>query len=551
MSIRVYNQKPGVLNPIYKPKMKDSFDVREHMDAVFQPLFRTPLVPSSPVDITLNNTSITDDYIYNIISDCCTDTVNSQSEDLCRELFSQTLQHFNPKTKLLAKDVFAISSGVAAGLDEPDAVTIYTPSTDIIPVASKFLAGTADYDEFFASFAYYCRFEAFGVYFVNNTAFEDFKTWFQNSLTAISKNLTSKCNSLINDFMKLTLTDLTESFKIRNNNNDNIDEWCFARVLITHLMAYFNTTKLAGPMPFDMDNWFCPKNIVFINVERFAHSSASAIAHEIEDINKAINMTRNITMISNNKIAKLAPMARQLRRNQATMLLAANASKNHNRAYKTRFKSRIMTNKEYLVNIKKILSRMKTDQITQNVYKRQKPSFAKPNRRDPDNFNLQGKIMTTAYRPDIHLYLDTSGSISEDNYEASVKLAIQLAKKLNVNLYFNSFSHEMSQTTLLHCQNKSVNDIYRKFTNIPKVTGGTDFEQIWHFINGNKKREDELSLIITDFCWLARSVYIKHPKNLYYIPCANMDWNAICNDAKDFIKSCEHNDPDIRAHILA
>lgn len=551
MSLRVYNQKPGVLNPIYKPKMNGAFDVHEYMDTVFQPLFRNPLVPSSPVDITLNNASINDDYIYDIILNCCTDIVNSQSEDICRKLFAQTLQYFNPKTKLLAKDVFAISSGTAAGLDEPDAVTIYTPSTDIIPVASKFLTGAADYDEFFATFAYYCRFEAFGVYFVNNTAFEDFKTWFQNSLTGISGNLTSKCNSLINDFMKLTLTDLTESFKIRNNNADNIDEWCFARVLISHLMAYFNTTKLAGPMPFDIGNWFCPKNIVFVNVERFAHSSASAVAHEIEDINKAIGMTRNITMISNNKLAKLAPVARQLRRNQATMALALNASKNHNRACRTKFKSRIMTNKEYLINIKKILDRMKTDRITQNVYKKQKPSFAKPNRRDPDNFNLQGKIMTTAYHPDIHLYLDTSGSISEDNYKASVKLAIQLAKKLNVNLYFNSFSHEMSQTTLLHCQNKSVNDIYRKFANIPKVTGGTNFEQIWHFINGNQKREDELSLIITDFCWCARSAYIKHPKNLYYMPCANMNWNDICNAAKDFIKSCEHNDPDIRSHILA
>ena len=193
---------------------------------------------------------------------------------------------------------------------------------------------------------------------------------------------------------------------------------------------------------------------------------------------------------------------------------------------------------------------MKTARMTQNVYKQSKPSFAKPNRRDPDNYNLQGKIISTKYHPDIHIYLDTSGSISEENYEASIKLCIQLAKKLNVNLYFNTFSHVKSQTTLLKCAGKSVSQIYSEFQKTPKVTGGTDFEQIWHFINKSKKREAELSIMITDFEWCARSAYIKHPENLYYIPCANMSWKMICDYAEYFAKSCEHNDSRIRAHIL-
>jgi len=552
MSVRVRNQKPGKLDPLYIPPIKGDFDIDKYITDVFSKTLRTPMVPTTPVDIEIDGTSgVTDSQINRLMLDCCTGNVNPVAEATCRELFTQSLVHYNANTKLLLKDVFAVNCGTEANLDEPDPVTIYTPATDIIPVSSRFLAGLATYEEFFATFSYYCRFEVFGAYFVNDVAFADFKTWFQSMINMIQNNLSAECLALVSDFMQLDLSGLTESFKIRNTETDNLDEFCFARVLITHLMTYFKTTSLAGPMPFDFENWFCPKNVVFINVEQFAHATPSAIATEIKDINQSIDILRTVKMISNNKLTKLAPIARQLRKSQSMSIQAAANNSPANRASRVKFKKKIMTHNEYLVSISKILSKMKTEKITQNVYKYTKSSFAKPNRRNPDDYNLQGKIISTKYRPDIHLYLDTSGSISEENYEASVKLAIQLAKKLNVNLYFNTFSHVMSQTTLLKCANKSVSQIYAKFQNTPKVTGGTNFEQIWHFINGNQKREAELSIMITDFEWAARSAFIKHPKNLYYMPCANMDWRSICRNADYFVKSCEHNDPNIRAHILA
>ncbi len=551
MNVRVYNQKPNKLNPVYIPSFKGDFDLEKYMTDVFQPTLRMPMVPNNPVDIQINNSSKTDTDINKLMLRCCTGTVDSDAEETCRSLFGQTLQYYNPQTKLLLKDLFAVASGTEACLDEPDPVTIYTPATDIIPAANGFLAGTTTYEEFFATFAYYCRFEAFGVFFVNDTAFNDFKTWFQSQVNIIQSKLSRDCLALIADFMSLTLSDLTESFRIRHTETENLDEYCFARILITELMIYFGNTSMAGIMPFDFENLFCPKNIVFINVERFAHASPAAIANEIKDINQSIDITKNIPMISNAKLQQLAPVSRQLRKSQAMAIQAAMNNSPASRASRTAFKKRIMTNKEYLVSVTKILGKMKTEKMTQNIYKCVKSSFAKPNRRNPDDYNLQGKIVSTKYRPDIHLYLDTSGSISEENYEASVKLAIQLAKKLNVNLYFNTFSHVMSQTTLLKCAGKSLKQIYTEFQKTPKVTGGTDFEQIWRFINMSKKREAELSIMITDFEWSARSAFIKHPKNLYYMPCANINWQSICSSAQHFIKSCEHNDPNIRAHILA
>lgn len=551
MGVKVHNQKPGKLNAVYRPSFKDDYDLRKYMTDVFSPILRAPMVSTAPVDITIDGQTASDDDINNLMLQCCTGVVNSQAENDCRELFGQTLLYYNKYTKLLLKDVFAVSCGTEAGIEEPDALTIYTPATDIIPISSKFIGGLASYEEFFATFAYYCRFEAFGVYFVNDVAFEDFKTWFRSMLAYIQSNLSPTCLSLINDFMALDLKGLTESFRIRTTETENLEEYSFARILISHLMTYFGTTTTVGIMPFDLENLFCPKNIVFINVERFAHGSAAAIANEIKDINQSIDITKRIKMISNHKLTKLAPVARQMRRSQAMAIQAAANNAPANRASRTKFKSAIMTHKEYLALISKIIGKIKTEKMTQNIYKCVKASFAKPNRRDPDNYNLQGKIVSTKYRPDIHLYLDTSGSISEINYEASVKLAIQLARKMNVNLYFNTFSHYMSQTTLLKCAGKSVSQIYAEFQKTAKVTGGTDFEQIWHFINASKKREDELSIMITDFEWSARSAFVKHPKNLYYIPCANMDWKSVCSAAEYFMKSCEHNEPNIRAHILA
>ena len=83
-----------------------------------------------------------------------------------------------------------------------------------------------------------------------------------------------------------------------------------------------------------------------------------------------------------------------------------------------------------------------------------------------------------------------------------------------------------------------------------KVTGGTDYEQIWNFINASKKRTRELSIIISDFEWTARTGMVHHPKNLYYIPCSTIAWDEIIREAERFCQSAVHCEPNIRKHLL-
>jgi uncharacterized protein with von Willebrand factor type A (vWA) domain len=158
--------------------------------------------------------------------------------------------------------------------------------------------------------------------------------------------------------------------------------------------------------------------------------------------------------------------------------------------------------------------------------------------------------VSTRYRPDIHIYVDTSGSISEAQYQDAVKACIVLARKLNLNLYFNSFSHVMTTAVMLPTKGRSAKQIWRQVQKVPKVTGGTDYEQIWRYVQASKKRRRELSLVITDFEYCPPTHHVNHPKNLYYLPISHVNWDMLVVEAARFNSSMGHIFPEIRSHIL-
>lgn len=552
--MNIVNQKPVVLAPEYTDQIKKDLDVKDLLkQAVVNPLF-TPLIPNQPVTMTANGTSYDADSIADLMSRCCGDVLDVMAEQSVKTILGQTMVNYNPNTNLGVIEMFPVQSGTAAKLPEPDGSSvIYTPATDVIPMARQFLAGTGSYDSFFASLAYYARPETLGFYFVNELAFDSFIQWFTQQMSMLSTVLTPDVNKLASDFMQLKLPGLTESLILRNTDGESDEPLSFARLIINLLMQY---TNVAGPaeygiLPFNLRELVYPHTIVFVNVERHSRATAKQVSDEWKIINNALQNKNRPKMISNNSLRRLTAVQRSLQRIAS---MAANAATNQGamaaRAANFRFSKNRPTIVDTTRTIRKILSKMTVQGMTMNVYKSSKQSFAKPNRRDPDDYNKQGKVVSTKYQPDIHLYIDTSVSISERDYEDAVKACIAMAKKLNINMYFNSFSHVMSQTTRLHLEGKSKAAIYKEFQKVPKVNGGTDYEQIWNFINRSKKRVRELSIIISDFQWTARSAYVRHPKNLYYIPCSTLSWDAIVRDADSFCKSAVHNDPGIRARIL-
>lgn len=550
--MKISNNTPIELNPIYHDPVGKPMDYRQLIKDVFVTPIMVPIVTNTPVTITNNGKPIGPQEIVNIIEMCGQDTINQAAETIAKDLFKQTLLYFNQNTTLTANEIFLGQAAAKENMLEPSATIHYTPGVDIIPTARQFLAGTCSYELFFGSLGFYARPEALGFYFANEIGFDNFKTWLANELNNIGAALPQETTQLMADFQQLKLNDLTESLILRDDNNNGTDPYCFARLIVAMLMQY---TTVAGSgefgcLPFSVSELIVPNHLIFVNVEKHSKASNKQIKDEWDMIEQAIN--GKPSMISNRKLNKLTATQRTLKRIAG---LAYNAGmvkqiENAQKAAMLHFSKTRPTTIDIARMIKKVLNKMTFVNKSMNTFRSVKASYAKPNRRDPDDFNKQGKLASTKFIPDIHVYVDTSGSISEEDYEDAVKALIKMAKTLNINMYFNSFSHIMTQTTKLHLENRSQKEIYYQVQKLPKVTGGTDYEQIWHFINRSKKRNKELSIIITDFEWSAPRRFIPHPKNLYYIPCSTFNWSTIQKNAKQFAESTMHNDPNIRKHIL-
>lgn len=550
--MQVNNQKPTTLSAVYPATMHGPFDIMEIVENVMVKPLLNPMVPGQPVTVAINGNTVSNQDIAESIWDCCGPNIDTASEDLTKELFHKTLEYYERKAPDLVQDVFVNQAAVQAKLPFPNPVNvIYTPSTDVIPVSRGFLSGSSTYEEYFATMAFYAKPQLMGFYFANHIAFDEFKKWFDVQTQALSSLLSVEANQLCQDFQTLDLNQLTESLKLRNNDGEGLGDYDFPRILMASLMNYTQhiSPALFGILPFQLSELLLPRNMVFINVEKHAHASANQVKSEWELIDTSLKMP--LQVVSKNKLSKLTAASRSIAKAASQAATAvSNRQANLQKARQTHFKKTPITAVDLTRFVKKIMAKMSMVNRSQNIYKKTKTTFARANRRDPDDFNRQGKMVSQHYKPDIHLYIDTSGSISERHYQDAMKSCIIMAKKLNVNLYFNSFSHVLSQAAKLNVKDRSLDEIYKEFLKHPKVSGGTEYKQIWEYINRSPKRKRELSIVITDFEWRPPAQHVEHPVNLYYAPCSNMNWNSIQYWAEQFVKGMNHIDPTIRSKLM-
>lgn len=549
--MKVSNQKPIKLVPHYKPSIKGDTQIDKLLtEYLVRPLFN-PLITTQPVSITHNKKDIDEDILTSYIIACSGEHIDPDAETVVKNVFGKTLIYFDSNTHLAIQEVFAIQAAVQEKMPFPNPSTVYTPATDVIPASKEFLAGACTFEHWFASLAFYARPDTLGFYFANHFAFDEFKVWLQSEINQIASGLPVETNQLFGEFYNLTLTDLTESIILRAQDGDNNYEYSFARTLIAYMLLYVNNISpaLYGIIPFRIDELFAPKTIVMINVEKHAHATSKQVAEEWNIINTSLGM--KVRIVSTDKLSKLTGTVRTLKKIQSNAAqAAAQHEKNVQKAAQAKFRKTPPTAVDISKLISRVMDKMAFINKSDNIYKSTKMTFARANRRDPDDYNRQGKTVSTKYKPDIHLYVDTSGSISEQNYQDAVKAIIKMARKLNINLYFNSFSHILSQSTKLNTKNKSTKQIYKEFVKIPKVNGGTNYEQIWKYINSRPERKNRLSLIMTDFECLPPNRFVRHPRNLYYLPISNTDWDSLVYYAQKYCESMKHIDPNCRKRLL-
>lgn len=552
-NITISNQKPAVLECNHYVPAKGSFDISTTIkEMIAEPLFEP--IGNAPVSIAVDGNDIDVDEFTQYVITTLDEAYDDEAEQLVKGVFERGLIHYNPTSTLLARKVFTVQAGCRAKLPIPTASIIYTPEQDVIPAAKGLLANQTSFDMWFASLAFYAKPVTLGVSLTNEDTFNRFKEWVANEVNTVRAALPAETIRRFDSFNKDTdLKGLTESIAIRKDYNDDNDELSFSRMLAVYIVQYSTIDPdNFGILPFDVSELVCPRSVIFVNVDAHAHATKKQVAQEWTIINKSI--AAPIHVISSGKISKLTTAQRTVTKMQASAAQVALSSQRKQGATKhanTPFRKTPPTATDLLKLVKKVLQQMSNVARSENVYKEVKSSFARTNRRHPDDYNLPGKVISTKYKPDLHIYLDTSGSITERNYEDMIKACIRLARKLDINLYFNSFSHVMSQCTYLPVKGRSTKQIYRQFQKIPKVGGGTNYVQIWEYINASKKRRRELSIIMTDMEYSTPShLSVPHPKNLYYVPCSHMDWDYLVRCAQMFVNSSRHVAPDIRKHVL-
>ena len=311
-------------------------------------------------------------------------------------------------------------------------------------------------------------------------------------------------NKIFDGFM------LRNDYKLSNQANDPNTN---ARILASILSkSYVNNI-----LPTKTIEILLPSTIIFFNAKKLARATSSEILAAQTDLTTIAKIDKS-RILSFSQMATLGAVSKQLTK-QAMMINQLNnaLAKSALNQSTGKFVIKDINMNRVKKKLMKIEKKMKNMDVSKNPKYHEFDTFQRPNRREPMNPDLTGLAMDVGYYPDIHLYVDTSGSISQKDYEDSVAMIIDIAKKLNCDIYFNSFTTDISQETVVRCRDRSKGQIQKDIEKIPKLSGGTTIDQVWTYINGRAKNRRQLSILISDF-YVDIPRYIKHPENLYYIP---------------------------------
>lgn len=595
MTITIRNQRPAelydepfkVLPKISVTKDQDEFldDIHDIVKAKYvTPMFQ-PIYPNQPVIIedTVNGNTQTideDTLLGALMHLWTTDTLDVELQDQVGEIFRQGIQYLTPNDWFFEEQLGVealVRSRLPVPYSKAGRMVQYTASVDIIPTAKNLLAQTDETNatKWFANLAGYTHEMQNNNYLLitvqTGAVFDDLKVQLEALVQAWHANgsITADTLSMFQDFDKIDLTsELSAGLFMPNNggtSNEEQQAFSFTRVLLK-MIAEFEQGANPGALtvqPTNIYQMYMPENIMILNLENYAHATPSEIRDDWNEFQKALNTKKVLNIVSNKRLLTSSAITR----NMTTLSGQVSAANNPNGITRSKvkpFSGKPVTSDDMLKLMAQVIKSQVTQQVTHNTYKQVKSSYMRANRRKPDDINLPGKLTTTKYRPDIHIYIDTSGSISESQYRDAVINLISLSKRVECNLYITSFSHFVSQTALLITKDRNPRDIYRQFLRIPKVSGGTDYSNVWQkieILNDNAQKtgqSHQINFIVTDFeyglsrgtRWHKENPNVKHS---YYVPISiqSQGWDNMVSYAKSFSKQMARaGDYGIRNRIL-
>lgn len=589
--IKITNQKPVTiynpdhmltkinpnLDPIdYEQKVKDKL-LKQLVTPLYTPNIQNVSVTIDDVTDASNVQSINDQQVLMALLDLWEiGTLDPELDAQVNEIYRQSLLNYQVNNWIIEKQLaIEAMSSVNPKLPIPgmsNLILQYTANGDLIPAAKTLLSQANSYNKtmWFASLAGYLSAKNISdsliVTFQSTAAFNMYKDVVKllvSNANATAK-VTTDTNKLFNELTAIKFDGLSETIMLPNDDVENKTENSFVRLFMNSLALFEGSNNdLFSVQPINMAQLFFPTNVIMLNLDSYAHASGKEINKDWASIEKAININNNMKFATNKQLTTAKSI------NASTQKIAHTRQKINKQNQIMRLKQKRFSGKpipaaSVLKAMAAIAQNAITNKQTENVYKVNTPSFMRPNRRQPDNPNLMGKVTSIKYRPDIHMYIDTSGSITEPQYRDSVVNAIMLAKKIEANLFITSFSHVVSQTSLLKTKGRSTHQIYADFLNIKKVTGGTDYMNVWQKINKidklNKRtgKSYQLNFIVSDFEYNLPRGFTFDPKspcvtNTYYAPISTSKhtWKHIMHYAESFkTQMMKANDPNIRARML-
>lgn len=532
----------------------ENFDVVEYIRTTFVEPVKQPIDPNLPVVIQENGVDIDTDAIANAVAFALYQNDPTALNDIT-DFYKQIVYEMNnlpplhPNKWLI--DWARERVNRRTPFPRPDQIVKYTVDSDIIPECKDFVIGIPNQDNIAASFAYtFDNINALGIAFRMSSDFSKFQEKFKDLVQKEQANISSDTLSQCQEFFKMNLDKLTLDISVRNDHfTDNNEPYSFAQLLRYTIDNYIHDQPHeAFYVPFQTTELFAPKNIIFINIEQHSHSNKNDIIKHWDEIEKALRMP--IKLWSRKSIKKLQQVATMASRNAQQIKNLQKQKNDNSQRVNVPLSLTAPSTAILQKRVAKVIKKATDVNRSQNAYKTRTKSYAKANRRNPDDIDRMGVITSTKYRPDIHIYQDTSGSISEDNYEAATRMLVEMAIKLDVDLYYTSFSHIVSQQTKVKVKGRTPEAVYKTIQAIPKVGGGTDFENVWDIINRDPVRQRQISFLISDMEYTAPTVEKNIPKNLYYLPIANMPWSIIQRLTKEFLDSTKHYRRNIRRNIL-
>lgn len=597
MTISIQNQKPVELYPDPKNTLAiiDPFiDEYQFIDELTKdahtryvdPLYQ-PIIAQTPVRITDTSTNPPLDIDQQtlqagLMAMWQNPNLDIQLKEQFNEIYRQSMQHQLPNIwyfdeQLLVEALAKESLPLPVHDPQQNRIVRYTANHDVIPAAKTYLSNQDDKTatQWFANIGAYVKPFQAGSHLLVSVLTADAWTTLKSHIQLTVQQLHAQqpigadVLKMFSDLNNIDLAnDITTTLFMPNGGGFNPAETkalSFTRIFMYALSTFEKQTATHGQFivqPTNIIQTYAPQNIIINNIENYAHARPAQVQKEWDNIEKAMIAKAKINFISNKKLLTADIINRSM--NSQTIMQSGGGI---NKLVRTAIKplsGKPVSSANILKLMVQVINSQKTNRVTQNTYKAAKTTYMRPNRRQPDNINLPGKITTTHYRPDIHIYLDTSGSISESQYRDAVINLIKLSKKTDCNLYFTSFSHVVSQSTLVQMKNRSIQDIYKQVQLIPKVSGGTEFTNVWNMIealhanNMKNGRAHRLNFVITDFGyslpnstqWTPNQANVNYT---YYVPISteSRNWQYLRCNATHFMKQMRHaGDYSIRNRML-